>query len=135
MSFLGRLVRRLENIFLGEGGKRAKVIEQEREERALKDITPERPEEEISDIEETLPEEDVDDWRRKIVKTGASRKGHRKQIFAFTFERNEIDRFEELRDELEEWGDITLNELGYDDYLQEPGIENPIYPDIAVGSE
>ena len=72
---------------------------------------------------------------RKIAKTGRSNKGNR-NLFAFTFERNETDRSIELIRAIEREFELSLDssDVGYDDSsrVERPPFE---YPQIEVGKE
>ena len=84
-------------------------------------------------FEEEPSDEEV--FVRKIVKTGKSAQGYR-NLFALTFEPNEIDRFSELRQAIEEEFDMDLaiSDLGYDDITT---TDRPpfIWPEIRTGKE
>lgn len=86
-------------------------------------------------VKVTTPKEAPGDFFRKIAKSGRSRQGNR-VLFAFTFERNDNDRFSELIEAIEEQYDIQLNPdwFGYDasSVFQTVPFE---YPEIEVGKE
>lgn len=89
-------------------------------------------------VKVTTPKEErkaPGDFFRKIAKSGRSRQGNR-VLFAFTFERNDDDRFTELIEAVEEEYDIQLDPdwFGYDasSVFQTVPFE---YPEIEVGKE
>ena len=89
-------------------------------------------EEIIREPEEPFPEAVV----RKIVKTTGYSFGRKETLYALTFEDNEINRFNELRDKIiDEFSDShgILERFGYDsEYITYADFE---YPEIEVGSE
>ena len=103
-------------------------------------VEAERVEEEIGDIEYEDEEkviDEVEQYFRKIIKTGESRKGKGRDLYALTFEANTRDRSEELIEALEDWGGITINDIGYEygEWQMMGNDYNYIYPDIEVGAE
>ena len=82
------------------------------------------------------PEEVEEEIIRKIVKTTGYSSGRKDTLYAFTYENNDIDRFNELRDKIfDEFNDShgIQKRFGYDDeYVSYAEFE---YPEIEVGSE
>ena len=74
-------------------------------------------------------------YRRKIVKTGKSKEGNR-NLFALTFEPNEIDRFGILKRAIEKEFELDLSsaDLGYDDFTE---TDRPpfVWEEIRTGKE
>lgn len=82
-----------------------------------------------------IPEPEEAGYRRKIVKTGKSKEGNR-NLFALTFEPNEIDRFFELKQAIEQEFELDLSssDLGYDDSTT---TDRPpfVWEEIRTGKE
>ena len=87
---------------------------------------PEEPEE----VEEEIQ------WFKKIVKTTGYSFGKKETLYALTFEDNDINRFNELREKIiDEFSNShgILERFGYDsEYITYADFE---YPEIEVGTE
>ena len=94
----------------------------------------EKPIEKIEEVIEE-PEEQIE-WFRKIVKTTGYSSGRKDTLYAFTYENNWMNRFNELRDKIiDEFSNShgIQEKFGYDDeYATYAEFE---YPEIEVGSE
>ena len=85
---------------------------------------------------EEEPEEVEEEIIRKIVKTTGYSFGKKETLYALTFEDNNINRFNELREKIiDEFSNShgILERFGYDaEYVSYAEFE---YPEIEVGSE
>ena len=94
----------------------------------------EKPIEKIEEVIEE-PEEEIE-YYRKIVKTTGYSFGKKETLYALTFEDNDINRFNELREKIiDEFSNShgILERFGYDsEYATYAEFE---YPEIEVGSE
>ena len=85
------------------------------------------------------PEEVEEEIIRKIVKTTGYTFGKKETLYALTFEDNDINRFDELWNELKnEFESSHGLPVGYDSYEQYYGREETFgieYPEIEVGTE
>ena len=89
-------------------------------------------------VQVTTPKEEREEisiFYRKIAKSGKSQQGNR-ALFAYTFERNQQSRFNELINAIEDTYETSLdsNIFGYDGLstFQTVPFE---YPEIEVGKE
>ena len=75
-------------------------------------------------------------YLRKIAKTGKSNKGNH-NLFDYTFEDNDNDRFFRLIKAIEEFYEIELNpdDVGYDDFTSTEFPDQYIWERIKVGKE
>ena len=84
---------------------------------------------------EEEPEEEIE-YYRKIVKTTGYSFGKKETLYAFTYENNDIDRFNELQNAIiQEFSNThgIQNKFGYDsEYATYAEFE---YPEIEVGTE
>ena len=98
----------------------------------------EKPIEKIEEVAEEPeePEEVEEEIIRKIVKTTGYSFGKKETLYALTFEDNDINRFNELREKIiDEFSNShgILERFGYDsEYATYTEFE---YPEIEVGSE
>ena len=96
----------------------------------------EKPIEKIEEVIEE-PEEVEEEYRRKIVKTTGYSSGRKDTLYAFTYENNDIDRFNELRDKiLDEFSNThgIQNKFGYDSEYSSVWYAH-IFPEITTGIE
>ena len=96
----------------------------------------EAPIEEVEEVIEEEPVEVEEEIIRKIVKTTGYSFGKKETLYALTFEDNNINRFNELREKIiDEFSNShgILERFGYDsEYATYTEFE---YPEIEVGSE
>jgi len=96
----------------------------------------EAPIEEVEEVIEEEPVEVEEEIIRKIVKTTGYSFGKKETLYALTFEDNNINRFNELREKIiDEFSNShgILERFGYDaEYVSYSEFE---YPEIEVGSE
>ena len=96
----------------------------------------EAPIEEVEEEPEE-PEEVEEEYRRKIVKTTGYSSGRKDTLYALTFEDNDINRFNELREKIiDEFSNThgIQNKFGYDSEYSSVWYAH-IFPEITTGIE